>query len=83
MALQFVNPPDSIHVGDTVVLQVRALNRDGDSIPGAVILLHSRTPDTLAVDSARGAVVGLLVGSGRVVAVSNGLPSDPLTIPVK
>lgn len=83
VAIEFVNPPDSIRVNDTVVIQVRALNRSGDSIPNAVIFIYSQNPDTMAVDSARMAVVGKKVGQGRLVAVSNGLPTAPLPIPVK
>jgi hypothetical protein len=81
--VQFVQPPDSMHVGDTVVLRARVLNRAGDSIPGAPIVLFSLDPDTMAVDSARFAVVAKVVGIGRVVARSGSLPSDPLPIPIK
>ncbi|MFI5207056.1 MAG: hypothetical protein ACHQX4_03470 [Gemmatimonadales bacterium] len=80
VAVQFVQPPDSMHVGDTVVLHVRVLNRAGDSIPGAPIVLFSQDPDTMSVDSALFAVVANIVGTGRVVARSGTLPSDPLPI---
>lgn len=80
--MQFVQPPDSMHVGDTLVLHVRVLNRAGDSIPGAPVSLFSL--DTLvAVDSARFAVVAKRVGIGHVVARNGSLPSDPLPIPIK
>ncbi len=80
--MQFVHPPDSMHVGDTVVLHVRVLNRAGDSIPGAPASLFSQ--DTLmAVDSARFAVVAKVIGIGHVVAKSGSLPSEPLPIPIK
>jgi hypothetical protein len=82
VAVQFVQPPDSMHVGDTVVLHVRVLNRAGDSIPGAPVSLFSL--DTLmAVDSARFAVIAKYVGTGHIVARSGSLPSDPLPIPIK
>lgn len=83
VAVLFVQPPDSMHVGDTVVLRVRVLNRAGDSIPGAPIVLFSENPDTMGVDSARFAVIAKIVGTGRVVARSGTLPSDPLPIPIK
>jgi hypothetical protein len=71
-----------MHVGDTVVLKVRVLNRVGDSIPGAPVSLFSL--DTLlTVDSARMAVVAHFLGTGMVVARSGSLPSNPLPIPIK
>jgi hypothetical protein len=81
--VQFVQVPDSMHVGDTLVLHVRVLNRSGDSIPGAPVALIALNPDTMDVDSARFAVVAKIVGIGRVVAKSGSLPSDPLPIPIK
>jgi hypothetical protein len=83
VAIQIIGKPDSIHVGDTVVLNVRVLNRSGDSIPGAPTALISLNPDTLGIDSARQAVVGKIVGTGRLVARSGGFPSAPFTILVK
>ena len=65
------------------MVQVRALNRDGDSIPGAVIVLVSLNPDTVAIDSARMAVVGKAIGPAKVFARTGNLPSDPFTILVK
>ena len=59
------------------------LNRSGDSIPGASVILISLTPDTLGIDSARLAVIGKAVGPGRVIARTADLPSDPFTILVK
>jgi hypothetical protein len=82
VAVQFVQPPDSMHVGDTVVLLVRVLNRAGDSIPGAPVSLFS-VDSLMTVDSARFAVVAKFVGTGHVVAKSGSLPSDPLPIPIK
>jgi hypothetical protein len=83
VAVQFVQPPDSMHVGDTLVLRVRVLNRAGDSIPGAPVALVALNPDTMDVDTARFAVIAKIVGTGRVVAKSGSLPSDPLPIPIK
>jgi len=83
IAVEFVAPPDTIAVGDTVPLHVRALNRSGDSIVGTPIALIPLAPDTLGVDSARLAVIGRLAGHGRVVARAGNLPSNPLTIVVK
>jgi hypothetical protein len=83
VAVEFVAPPDTIAVADTVPLHIRALNRTGDSIVGASIVLVSLTPDTIGVDSARLAVIGLLAGRGRVVARAGSLPSNALTIVVK
>lgn len=84
VAVQVVAPPDSIHVGDTVTIEVHVLNRSGDSIPGAPIALFALTPDTaVGIDSARQAVVGLKVGSGSVVAKTGSLPSQPFLILVK
>lgn len=81
VAVQFVQPPDSMHVGDTVVIHVRVLNRSGDSIPGAPVSLFS-VDSLLAVDTARFAVVARFPGTGRVVARSGSLPSDPLPIAI-
>jgi len=72
-----------MHVGDTVVLHIRVLNRSNDSIAGAPIALFSNDPDTMAVDTARLAVVAKIVGTGRIVARSGDLPSAPLLIPIK
>jgi hypothetical protein len=71
-----------MHVGDTVAIHVRALNRSGDSILGAPIFLASLNPDTLGVDTAKTAVIGRLKGVGRFVAKSGTLPSPifPITI---
>lgn len=82
VAIEIVAPPDSILVGDTIVIQVRVLNRSGDSIPGAVVTLISLTPDTLGVDNARLAVIGKAVGPGRAIAES-GIRSEPFPVLVK
>ena len=76
--MQFVQPPDSMKVGDTVVLHVRVLNRAGDSIAAPVVLFSQDS--LLAVDSALSAVIGQFAGTGHVVARTGPLPSDPLPI---
>lgn len=78
-----MDPPDSVHVGETLLVQVRALNRSGDSIPGAAIVLVSLTPDTLAVPAGQHAVTGVAVGPGRIVAEVGTLQSGDLSILVK
>jgi hypothetical protein len=62
---------------------VLVLNRSGDSIPGAPVALVPLNPDTMGIDSARQAVIGLVIGTGRVLARSGELRSDPFTILVK
>ena len=69
MSVEIVAPPDSLHVGDTVAIHVRVLNRDGDSIVGAVVRLVSLNPDTLGIDSARVAIVGKHVGPAKAVEI--------------
>ena len=83
VAVQVVAPPDTILVGDTIPIDVRVLNRSGDSIPGAPVALVSLNPDTIGVDSARLAVVGLAAGPGQVIAKAGSLPSQPFRIIVK
>jgi hypothetical protein len=56
------------------------LNRSGDSIPGAPILLTSLNPDTLGIDTTRQSVIGIIAGLGRVVASSGNLRSEPFRI---
>lgn len=70
-------------VGDTVPVTVEALNRSGDVIPDAAILLISLNPDTIGVDSALVAVVGIAPGPGDVVAGSGNLRSAPFRIIVR
>jgi hypothetical protein len=82
VAVEIVAPPDSIHVGDTVVIHVRALNRGGDSIAAAITLV-SLTPDTLGVDNTKLAIIGKAPGTGRAIAVTGSLPSEPFAVPVK
>lgn len=87
IAIEFVAPPDTVRVGDTVVIQVRVLARSGDSIPGAPVTLVSLTPDTIGVDSVRQAVFVVNppaagVSHGLVTARSGNILSDPLRITV-
>lgn len=83
VAIVFTQHPDSMHVGDTVLLGIRVLNRSNDTIVGAPIALFSNDPDTMAVDTVRLAVIAKIVGTGRIVARSGALPSAPLLIPIK
>jgi hypothetical protein len=83
VAIDVIGLPDSIHVGDTVVLHIRVLNRSGDSIPNAPVELISLNPDTLGVDNSKQAIVGILTGPGRAIARSGDLPSEPFTVPIK
>lgn len=88
VSIEFVQPPESVLVGDTVALTIRALDRSGDSLPNAAIVLTSLSPDTLGVDSARLAVIGLFADSvtkhtvGLVIASTGNLRSQPLAITV-
>ena len=83
VAIEFVNPPDTIAVAETTVIRVRVLNRDGDSIPGAPWTLVTLSPDTIGIDSARHAVIGLVAGNGRILATTGQLPTEPFPIVVK
>ena len=83
VAIQVDPLPDSILVNDTVEVHARALNRAGDSIPGALIVLIGLNPDTLGVDSARVAIFGVVPGTGRFVARTGNIPSTVLLIPVR
>ena len=78
-----MSPPDTILLGDTVAIEVHALNRSGGSIPGAPLELFSDDPDTIAVVSGALAVVGLVPGRGDLIAKSGDLPSAPFRIVVK
>jgi hypothetical protein len=78
-----VNPPDTVVVGDTVLITVEALNRSGDVIPDAQNLLISLDPDTIAVTASGLSVVGLLPGGGRIVAGTGNLRSAPFRIGVR
>ena len=83
VAIQVDPLPDSILINDTVLVHARALNRSGDSIPGAPIELLALNPDTLGVDPARIAIFGVSTGTGRFVARAGNIPSIVLLIPVR
>jgi hypothetical protein len=83
VAIEVIGAPDTILVNDTVPIHIRALNRSGDSIPDAPLRLFSLTPDTLGVDSARLAVIGLAPGPGWAVAAVARLSSDSFRIIVR
>lgn len=84
MAIQVVTPPTTIAVGDTIPIHVRVLNRNGDSIIGAPVVLISLNPDTLGIDTARTAIIGRIAGVGRYVARTGTLlPSAPLPVTVQ
>lgn len=78
-----VNPPDSMRVDDTLDIQVRVLNRSGDSIPGAPVELISLQPDTISIHPGRIAIVGEALGPGDIIARSGDLPSAPFRVLVK
>lgn len=82
VSLVVLAPPDTIQVDDTVDIVVRVLNRAGDTIPGALVTLHSTAPDTIGIDSARVAVIGLRAGSGQVVPFAGPLSGSPFRIVV-
>lgn len=81
VAIEFVAPPESIAVGETTAVNVRVLNRSGDSIPGAAWVLVS-LDTTIGVDTARRAAIGLVAGTGRIQARTDNLPSEPFRIVV-
>lgn len=86
VAIEFVQPPDSILVGQTLTLHIRALDRSGDST-AATIYLVALNPDTLATDSVALSITGVATNAtknahGRVVARAGNLRSEPLSIKV-
>jgi hypothetical protein len=84
VAIEFISASDTaVAVDDTVFVPVRVLNRAGESIPGAPVLLTSLNPDTLGVDSASQSVFGRRPGPARIVARSGPLTSNPFSIRVK
>lgn len=83
VAIEFIDPPDSILVGETLTVQVRALNRSGDSIPGVIPKLLSENPDTLAVTDDSTAIIGRIAGPGRMRAVIGDLQTAIFPIPVR
>lgn len=72
-----------MEVGDTLRLRARVLDRGGDTIAGATIVLAVVDTAYLALDSADFAVIGRAdTTSARVVALAGSLRSDPLVIRV-
>lgn len=68
-------------MNDTLPLVVRVLDRRGDSIPGAPVVLVVIDTAFLGLDSAHNAVIGRAPAtSAKVVAVSGSLHSDPLAL---
>ncbi len=85
VAIEFVTqgpPPVALEERDTVVIGVRVRDQAGDTIPGAPIRLVS-LDSTVGLDTAlHYGLVGLYAGSGRVIAISGSLQSDPLQVSV-
>jgi hypothetical protein len=83
VALEILTPTRlTLRIGDSLTMQGRALNKDGDSVAATIIW---QTPDTAAiiVDSLSGVVVARLSsGTGRVQARVGSLRSDlvPITL---
>ncbi len=75
-------PPDSLAIGQSIVIHARALNRAGDTIAAAPLQLVSLNPDTMGVDTATFSVIGKLAGTGRAIVTSGGLRSNPFLIPI-
>lgn len=68
---------------DTLPLTVRVLDRAGDTVPGAAIVLYVLDTAALGVDSAGMGVIGRApAATARVVAGSGSLRSDPLSVRV-
>ena len=63
-------------------VSVVVLNRAGDTVPGQNARLVALNPDTLVVDSAISALVGVVPGIGRVVAFAGNLSSAPFNVTV-
>lgn len=78
-----VSLPDSgvVTVGDTLVPRAKALDGRGDSTNTTIVWAALDT--TLqVVDSLTGATVGLLPGTGRIVARAGTLRSNPATVTI-
>jgi hypothetical protein len=65
--------PATVEVGQTIQLNARALDRQGDSVAVAVVWL---TPDTAATLTPDGRLTGRTAGSARVQAEVGSLVSD-------
>jgi hypothetical protein len=79
--LRIVTPTStSIEIGQTVALNVQALDKDGNPVNTPVTW---QAPDpTLTVDANTGVVTGVSAGTGRVQASSGSLSSAVLTFNV-
>lgn len=84
VAIEFVSLPDPfVEVGDTLRLRARVLDRGGDTIPGATIVLAVVDTAYLALDSADFAVIGKAPApAAKVIALAGTLKSGALTIRV-
>lgn len=87
VAIEFAAPTSpSVEEGDTLLLTVRVLDRAGDVVTDAPVVLAVLDTAYLLVDSANLGVIGRAPTSGsttaRLVAVSGALRSDPLGIRV-
>jgi hypothetical protein len=72
-----------VEVGDTLRLQVRLLDRGGDSIPATGVRLAVIDTAYLTLDSADLAVIGRAAApAARVVALAGNLRSNPFSIQV-
>lgn len=73
--------PAVVHVGQSVRLYARALNRTGGVVPADIKWF---TPDatTLRIDAGTGIVKGINAGTGRVQAVSGSFISGLVTLTV-
>ena len=71
--------PDSgrLELGDTLFPGARALNGHGDSVAGQVFWTSLDTGIVSVVDSATGMTLTHAVGTGRLQARFEGLPSNP------
>jgi hypothetical protein len=87
VAIEYSAPSNpSVEELDTFALVVRVLDRAGDTVRGAIVVLEVLDTAYLRVDSAGLGVIGRAPTPGgttaRVVAVSGGLRSDPLAFRV-
>ena len=75
VGLEITTPDElTIAVGQSLQLTARALNKDGNEVPGVPIVW--RAPDTtLTVDSVTGVITGVFPGPGRVQAFEGLLAS--------
>jgi serine/threonine-protein kinase len=65
-----ISPPDSLRVGDTVILAASVLDQDGAAMPGAELRWSSTEPQVAAVDSITGRARGNAPGTATISATS-------------